>query len=152
MIDPVVRSVVVGVPPGRAFALFAGRIGAWWPKDKHIGAQPAVDVVLEQGVGGRWFERDAAGHITQWGRVLEWEPPARMLLAWQVTAGWAFDPDFETEVEVRFEPTATGTEVRLTHRGLERYGAAAERMAGLLGGGWPLMLGCYRDLAAGGNQ
>ncbi len=154
MIDPVVRRVVVRAPPARAFALFAGRIGTWWPKDKHIGARPAVDVVLEPGVGGRWFERDADGAETQWGRVLAWEPPTphaegRMLLAWQIGADWRFDPGFETEVELRFTPVADGTEVRLTHRRLERFGAHAERMAGMLGGGWPLMLGCFRDLAGG---
>jgi hypothetical protein len=157
MIAPVVRRVTVPVAPDRAFALFAGRIGAWWPKGKHIGANPAVDVVLEPGVGGRWFERDAEGVATQWGRVLAWEPPTqhaggRLLLAWQITADWTFDPEFETEVEVRFAAADGGTEVRLEHRCLERYGAAAERMAGMLGGGWPLMLDCYRNTVVGGEQ
>jgi len=142
-IAPIVKLVTVPVPPERAFALFTGRIGSWWPFDKTVGKRPAA-IVLEPGAGGRWFERDAEGVETQWGRVLDWAPPARITLAWQLDAGFRFDPDFETEVEISFTACAAGTEVRLEHRCLERFGTAAETMAGKLGGGWPLMLGCYR--------
>ena len=52
-------------------------------------------------------------------------------------AGFAFDPDLITEVEVAFEPEGTGSRVTLTHRHLERFGPSAERIAGQLAGGWP---------------
>jgi hypothetical protein len=59
--------------------------------------------------------------------VLAWEPPVRLLLAWQITAEWRFDPNLLTEVEVRFTADGTGTLVELEHR-LDGYGAAAVQM------------------------
>ena len=136
-IAPIVKSVSVAVPPERAFALFAGDIGRWWAPNMHIAPEPFTEIVIEPRTGGRWFERDAAGAECDWGKVLAWEPPARLLLAWQLDAGFAFDPDLITEVEVAFEPEGTGSRVTLTHRHLERFGPSAERIAGQLAGGWP---------------
>jgi uncharacterized protein YndB with AHSA1/START domain len=63
------------------------------------------------------------------GRVLVWEPPNRLVLTWQITAAWAFDPQFVTEVELRFVPEAPArTRVLLEHRKLEAYAADAEAM------------------------
>jgi len=136
-IAPIVKSVAVAVPPERAFALFAGDIGRWWAPNMHIAPEPFTEIVIEPHAGGRWFERDAAGTECQWGQVLAWEPPGRLLLAWQLGADFAFDLDLVTEVEVTFEPEGTGSRVTLTHRHLERFGPSAERIAGQLAGGWP---------------
>ena len=58
-----------------------------------------------------------------------WEPPTRLLLAWQITAAWQFDPALVTEVEIRFDARERGiTEVNLEHRQLERFGASAASM------------------------
>src|SRR5579872_6101873 len=122
-IAPIVKTLTVQAPPERAFAAFTGRMGAWWPKGQTVGAKPHAEVVMEPRAGGRWFERDAEGAETQWGKVLAWEPPGRVLLAWQLNGQWAFDPDFVTELELTFTPArAGGTEVRLEHRNLERFG------------------------------
>ena len=136
-IAPIVRSVSVAVPPERAFALFAGDIGRWWSPNMHVAPEPFTEIVIEPRAGGRWFERDAAGAERQWGSVLAWEPPERLLLAWQLDASFTFDPDLITEVEVTFEPEAAGSRVTLTHRNLERFGPSTERMVGRLAGGWP---------------
>lgn len=144
-IAPIVRTVIVKAPPDRAFAVFTGSIAKWWPVGQTIGAQPHVDIVLEPRSGGRWFERSADGVETNWGRVLAWEPPSRLLLAWQIGAGFKYDATFETEVELTFVPTDEGTLVTLEHRNLERFGAAAESMATTLGGGWPTFLQLFAD-------
>ena len=136
-IAPIVRSVSVAVPPERAFALFAGDIGRWWSPNMHVAPEPFTEIVIEPRAGGRWFERDAGGAECQWGSVLAWEPPGRLLLAWQLDASFTFDPDLITEVEVTFEPEASGSRVTLTHRNLERFGPSTERMVGRLSGGWP---------------
>jgi uncharacterized protein YndB with AHSA1/START domain len=136
-IAPIVKSVSVAVPPERAFALFAGDIGRWWAPSMHIAPEPFTEIVIEPHAGGRWFERDAAGAECEWGKVLAWEPPGRLLLAWQLDAGFAFDPALITEVEVVFEPEGTGSRVTLTHRNLERFGPSAEKIASQLAGGWP---------------
>ena len=147
-IAPIVRSVRTKAPPERAFQLFATRIADWWPKGRTIGAQPHVTIEIEPHPGGRWYERDAEGHETRWGTVKAYEPPVRLLLAWQIKPDWTFDPDFATEVEVTFAPAEDGgTLVTLEHRHLERFGAAAQDQAEKLGGGWPKFLGLFADFA-----
>ena len=94
-------------PPPRAFALFTQERGKWWKAgiDKH----PFTDIVMEPHPGGRWFERSADGVETDWGRVLAWEPPGRLLLAWHLNAKPEFDARFLTEVEIVFAAANAGT-------------------------------------------
>jgi uncharacterized protein YndB with AHSA1/START domain len=146
-IAPVIKTVDVRCPPARAFELFTGRMAAWWPATHHIGGASFAAIVIEPLAGGRWFERDAAGVETQWGKVLAWGPPGRVLLAWQLNADWKYDPDLETELEITFAPVGAGTRVRLEHRNLERFGDSAERIAEMLRGGWPTIAEGFASFA-----
>jgi glutathione S-transferase len=107
-IAPIVQSVTVAVLPDRAFTLFTGSMGCWWKRGMTIGAKPHEEVVIEPHPGGRWFERDEDGAETDWGKVLAWEPPGRVLLGWQIDATFKHDPDLTTEVEVTFAPPRKG--------------------------------------------
>lgn len=126
-VEPVRKSVVVNTSPERAFEIFTARMTNWWSKSFTINRSPIKEVVVEPRVGGRWFERGEDGGECQWGRVLAWEPASRVVLTWQITATWAYDPDLKTEVEVRFVPEDAKTRVELEHR-LEGYGNAATDM------------------------
>lgn len=100
-------------------------MGTWWPlaHDK-IGKAQAVDAVVEPRVGGRWYERGEDGSTCDWVRVLSWEPHTRLVLSWDITADWQYDPNLGTEIELRFIPEGKdGTRVELEHRRLHRYGA-----------------------------
>lgn len=142
-IKPVVKSVSVRASPERAFEAFTASMAKWWPASHHIGAAPFETVVLEPRVGGRWYERAADGVETNWGKVLDWDPPRRFVLAWQISAEWAYDPNLQSEVEVAFAPQADGTTtVTLEHRRLELFGARAQAMADAFDGGW---LGIMQD-------
>jgi len=145
------QSVVVDAPPERAFAVFTAGMTSWWPIESHsIGTKPMTAAVMEPRTGGRWFERAADGSECDWGRVLAWEPPHRVVLAWQISSDWQADPDIHTEVEVRFHPEdAERTRVELEHRGLESYGPRAEEMRGIFGsdGGWRGLLGRFAETA-----
>jgi DNA-binding transcriptional ArsR family regulator len=138
----VVKTVRVNAPLAVAFDVFIGQ--RWWPVQTHHLAQPAgTEVVLEPFAGGRWFERGADGAETDWGIVLAWQPPHRILLTFQVSPGWTYedDPGRAAQIEVTFTPEAPEvTRVDLTHRHLERYDAQAERMRRILDekGGEPL--------------
>jgi uncharacterized protein YndB with AHSA1/START domain len=99
------------------------------------------------GAGGRWFERDADGGETLWGKVLEWDPPHRLVLGWQLTASFEYDPHFLNEVELAFEAAGEGTRVTLTHHNLQRFGDRAAEMAPSLGEGWAMLLGRFEALA-----
>ena len=143
-IAPVTQSVEVRASPARAFELFTGEMGRWWPKKKTIAPNPFAEIVMEPRAGGRWYERDEEGNETQWGRVLAWEPPGRVLLGWQINSQWHYDPDFLTEVELSFAALAGGgTRVTLEHRNLERFGKDAEAHAAMLRGGWPAIVGLF---------
>jgi uncharacterized protein YndB with AHSA1/START domain len=121
-IAPVRRAVRTKAPPARAFEIFTGQIGRWWPQGRTVGARPHVDLIIEPHEGGRWYERDAEGVETQWGKVLVWAPPSRLVLAWQLDADHRYDPRLDTEVEITFAPAESGgTEVTLEHRNLERF-------------------------------
>jgi uncharacterized protein YndB with AHSA1/START domain len=147
-IAPIVRTVVVKAKPARAFELFAHHMEQWWPKGRTIGKSPHVAIVAEPMPGGRWFERDAEGVETQWGKVLAWEPPSRLLLGWQINSQWVYDSSFVTEVELTFVPAeGGGTLVRLEHRNLERFGADAAKHAERLRGGWPFYVGEFSKYA-----
>jgi len=137
-IAPIIRTVQVTAEPARAFELFATRMGDWWPKGGTVGKKHHVAVVIEPRDGGRWYERDEDGVEAQWGKVLAWEPPGRLLLGWQLDRTFAYDPDFVTEVELTFAPAeGGGTLVTLEHRNLERFGANAASHAEKLRNGWP---------------
>jgi uncharacterized protein YndB with AHSA1/START domain len=147
-IAPIVCKVTVNASPERAFKIFTSQITAWWPSDKTVGAKPPVAIVIEPKVGGRWFERDADGTETNWGKVLTWEPPSRTILGWQLNSRFEYDSSFLTELELTFTPTeGDKTLVVLEHRNLERYGADAERLKGQLGGGWPTFLSRFAAAA-----
>lgn len=144
-IAPVRHAVHVKAPPARAFDLFTTHIGLWWPAGRTPAQNPHVAVVIEPHANGRWFERDADGNETEWGKVLTWEPPSRLILGWQLN--WRpghmceYDPDLVTEVELRFEPGPTGgTLVTLEHRNLERFATDAPARARAIDGGWSARL------------
>lgn len=138
-IAPVTRSIRVKATPEKAFKFFTENLGKWWPSNFSIGSSPMQDAILEAGTGGRWYEVGQDGSTCQWGEVLAWNPPSRLVLAWRITAGWQFDPDLLTEVDVTFSDVGNGeTEVTLEHRKLENYGNAAAEIVGIFAspGGW----------------
>ena len=128
--DRVVRkSVIVGVDAATAFDVFTNGLDRWWLRSHHIGSAEMVEAVLEPWDGGRWFERDADGNECDWGYVLAYEPPHRLVLAWQIDANWRHDPSLVTEVEVNFVPRdASTTAVEVEHRHLDRFGPDAHQM------------------------
>jgi uncharacterized protein YndB with AHSA1/START domain len=148
----VLRTIDVACSAEHAFGVFTEKQGTWWPlASHHIANKPAETVLIEPRAGGRWFERAADGSECDWGRVLAWEPPHRLLLAWQLTAEWKYDPGFVTEVEVRFVRLGPElTRVELEHRDLERFGPKAEEIRRGVGSdnGWPLMLRAFAAVAA----
>jgi uncharacterized protein YndB with AHSA1/START domain len=119
---PAIRgTVIVNAPPERAFEVFTKSFGSWWPADYHIGQVDMADGVIEPREGGRWYEKGADGSECDWGRVLVWEPPNRLVISWQINGMWQFDDDpaHASEIEVRFSPEGEEqTTVELEHRHL----------------------------------
>ena len=139
-----IRKVLsVNAPPDVAWRVFTEKMGTWWPLGRYkIGKANAVDAILEPRVGGRWYERGEDGSTCDWGRVLAWEPPSRLLLTWDIDASWQFDPKLNTELEVRFIAEGRGTRVELEHRRLDRYGERRDEVRAIFDaeGGWGKLL------------
>ena len=106
--------------------------------------------VIEGWVGGRCYSAQQDGTDCPWGSVLVWEPPQRLVIAWQITHQWGFEPDLAktSEVEVTFTPAGDGmTRVELEHRHFERHGAGGAAMRASVGseGGWGSLMNLYKQ-------
>jgi uncharacterized protein YndB with AHSA1/START domain len=153
-VPPMHGKVVVGVPIEVAFRVFTESLHTWWPPMYHIGQADMAEAVLEGKVGGRWFERGVDGSECDWGRVLVWEPPARLIVTWQINGYWAYDPDPDhaSEIEVRFTPDGAETVVELEHRFLDRLVSGQGIHDGITGGGgWTTMLEMFAGAARDGS-
>src|SRR5258708_531706 len=146
-ITPVRQSVIVPVPADRAFTLFTEGFSTWWP-GHHIGKADLADAVIEPRAGGRWYERGVDGSECDWGSVLVYQPPERLVVTWQLSSAWQYDPDpaHASEVEGRFTETAGRTLGELEHRYPERHGEGAQDLRNGLSspeGGWPAIIELY---------
>jgi hypothetical protein len=148
---PIRRTLKVRASQQKAFDTFVAGMGGWWMKSHTLLGSPQQDVVIEPRAGGRWYEIGEDGSEMNWGKVLAWEAPDRVVLAWQLNAQWTYDPDFETTVEVRFTPDGDHTIVEFEHRDLERFGEKADEIcrddATGIGGGWTALLAGYQSAA-----
>lgn len=147
---PVRKSIFVNAPQDHAFEVFTSGMRRWWPKSHKLSEAELDQQIIEPEQGGRWYQLNVDGTECEVGKVAAWDPPSRILLIWQLNAVWTFDPDLETEVEVRFTPEGSGTRVDLEHRALERLGETAEgfREAIDTPGGWSGLLELYAAEAA----
>ena len=150
-------SVLVAVEPHEAFRVFTEEIDQWWrrgPAYRVAGTRPGV-IHLEPGVGGRLyesFETQGGTRVVATGRVLAWEPPTRLVFE---SRGVNFAPSERTEVEVRFEPSPSGTLVTVTHRGWSairpdhpaRHGLEVPAFVRMLGLWWGELMTSLREHA-----
>jgi uncharacterized protein YndB with AHSA1/START domain len=153
MAAAITRTLQINVPIEKAFQVFTQGMAMWWPPTHHIAKQPFTEIVVEPRIGGRWFERDAEGAECDWGRVLVWEPPKRLIVSWNLQSDWKFDPDLGRASEVALEFISEGpekTRLEFEHRRIERHGADYERVrAGVDSpGGWTMVLAQYATAIA----
>jgi uncharacterized protein YndB with AHSA1/START domain len=123
--EPLELAFTVDCAPEHAFDLWANRTTLWWPKGHSVSADPGLVVTFEPRPGGRIYERTPSGEEHDWGEILAWEPPRRLVYLWHLR----FDRADATEVEITFAPAPEpedGTAVTIVHRGWERLGAVAD--------------------------
>ncbi|HEY0500882.1 MAG TPA: SRPBCC family protein [Kutzneria sp.] len=149
----VVKTVTVQAGQQHAFKVFTAGFATWWPSSHHIGKADMAEAILEQREGGRWYERGVDGSECDWGTVLVYDAPNRVVVSWHLNGEWAYDPDpaKASEVEVRFIAEGPDvTRVELEHRHLERHGGDWEAVARGVGGdgGWAGILRGYSEVAA----
>ena len=101
-------SVEVAVDPKTAFTAFTEELDLWWVRGP-INAYDSgrlAEMRCEPGVGGRILEvyEVERGEGLELARITAWEPGERV--AWKSSLD-------DVSIDVRFEPTAGGTLVRL---------------------------------------
>lgn len=150
VIAPVRHEVLVNAPIERAFRVFTDGFGRWWPKAHTIASFPVERAIIEPWAGGRCFDRGADGRECDWGQVLVWEPPSRLVLAWQVDGNWSYEPEVDnsSRVTVSFAPLGGQTLVTLVHDEFERHLKAGPELAEGVGDGWGSALGQFATEAA----
>src|SRR3990170_2124842 len=124
MIEVVRKTITVDCAVEEAFRVFTADAISWWPVESHSIHETVSEIVFEPEVGGEVYELSTGGEKGHWATVLEWDPPGRVVLAWNI-----LERDIAaTEVEVRFLPEGAGTRVELEHRGWDALdGGAAKR-------------------------
>jgi uncharacterized protein YndB with AHSA1/START domain len=142
VIEVVRKTVTVDCAVEEAFRVFTSDAISWWPMESHSIHQTVSEIVFEPREGGEVYEVSESGERGHWATVLEWDPPARLVLAWNILNAET-EP---TEVEVRFLPEGGGTRVELEHRGWERIAEGVEKR-GNYDTGWDFVLGKYVDRA-----
>lgn len=136
MTAPVRREVLVNASPDRAFELFTGRIGDWWPLAR-FSVFGSGSVAFE---GDRIVERlDEQESV--WGEVTAWTPPGEVAFTWHPGYG----SERATHVRVTFEAQDDRTLVTLAHSGWERM-TDPDASADEYRNGWPGVLSSFQAL------
>ena len=146
--DAIRLTLMVPASAERAFAVFVEGFASWYP-GKYTWSQDVLDVIgIEGREGGRCFERGPEGFWIDWGRVLVWDPPRRLVFSWQISPRRepVPNPEKASEVELRFhEEGPWSTRVGFEHRDFSRHGEGAEGYLEAMGSqqGWPYILERY---------
>ncbi|MEM1301366.1 MAG: metalloregulator ArsR/SmtB family transcription factor [Pseudomonadota bacterium] len=147
--DPIVKTLIVPLPPKRAFEVFTKDLSNWWPVETHSLSAAAKDtprdLTVEADVGGQILETLPDGTQAPWGRITAYDPGERLAMTWHVgrSEGEA------THVDIRFDPVPEGTRVTLIHDGWSVHGAAATSMRANYHAGWDhILTACYGQACA----
>ena len=145
VIEAVRRTVTVDCVVEEAFRVFTADATSWWPVATHsIQGSSVREVVFEGHEGGEVYELSAEGEKGHWATVVTWEPPNRLVLAWNILERDAIP----TEVEIRFLPEGESTRVELEHRGWEAIAEEASSKRDNYDRGWGQVLDVYRERLA----
>ncbi|HEY4225438.1 MAG TPA: SRPBCC domain-containing protein [Pseudolysinimonas sp.] len=132
-VEPLRVSVDVACSVEHAFDVWTSRIASWWPGEHRASSDTTTEVVIEPRLGGRLYERSAAGVELEWGEVTTWEPPTRLGYLWHIRR----DRSDATDVDIRFVGVAPDrTRVEIVHSGWERLGAGGADWRDQNMGGW----------------
>ncbi len=145
--------IEVDVPVDHAFRVFTTEFDRVKPRDHNLRDVDIAETVFETHVGGAVYDRGVDGNVCRWARVLQFEPPTRFVISWDISPRWELetDPGRCSEVEVTFTAlTPARTLVRLEHRHLDRHGIDWEAERDSIAGdqGWPLYLERFTAVAA----
>lgn len=143
-IEPLAFSFELECTADHAFRVWTERVEAWWPPGHTVSGASDVTVVLEPRLGGRLFERTAAGQEHEWGEITRWEPPTRFSYLWFIRR----DRTDATDVDITFTPLpGDRARVDILHTAWERLGAEGPGWRDRNIGGWTGVLPHFVEFA-----
>lgn len=120
--DAIVAEIEISAPPSRVFAALTDpkQLMGWfndtscpiksWQMDARLGG--AYSYATEAGN----FVVNGVSEFKCHGEITEIDPPRLLVYTW--VANWHLDKERKTIVRWELTPTATGTQVKVTHSGL----------------------------------
>lgn len=147
------RQIVVPSAPLEAFRTFTEDLATWWPPEYSWSGDVLEHIGLEPREGGHCYEIGPRAFRCDWGTVLTWDPPVRLILAWQVGMDRVPIPNLAraSEIEVTFTALAdTQTQVDFEHHAFSRHGKRAQAYCRALNApmGWTYILDRYASAVA----
>jgi uncharacterized protein YndB with AHSA1/START domain len=148
-VAPIRREILVAAPADRAFELFTGRIGDWWPLARFSVFGDGTVAFEGTGLGRSIVER-SGDRVSVWAEVTEWDPPGALGFTWHPGT----DPAKATQVRVTFTVEGEQTLVSVEHSGWAVLAdpTLAAAAAQEYGQGWPGVLGGFAALVAAANE
>ena len=141
MSDRVEKSIVVGLPRDLAFTKWVEEVHRWWPAGHRRSGDPSSTVVMEGREEGRFFERCDSGEEFDFGRIVEYRYPERLVLDWFLGSG----PERASKVEICFSSLSEAeTKIEVTHWGPERMDGLWEQLVHKFHKGWDVVLGEFQ--------
>jgi uncharacterized protein YndB with AHSA1/START domain len=132
--DSVISEIEIAAPPARVFSALVEREQAlqWGGGETH----QIIFWEMDARPGGSWRyiakERKHTGtEFDHHGEIIQIDPPRLLEYSW--FANWHPDPAQPTIVRWDLTPTATGTRLKVTHRGLGSMKGLAQGYSQ----GWP---------------
>ena len=146
--DLLTLNQTVDAPPERAFQIFVDGFDGWWPREYTWGRDKLAEIGIEPKMGGRCFERLEDGSEQVWGKVLAFDRPHHIVIAWQISPDRTPEDSDATasRVDVRFSPGPDGkTNVLVVHRDFFRHQGDWEKYRNDMASkkGWPLIIAAY---------
>lgn len=140
MTEPIELEFTVACSPEHAFDVWATKTSLWWPRGHSVSGDAGLTVAFEPRPGGRIYETTSSGVVHDWGEILAWEPPRRLVYLWHIYG----DRSVATEVDIRFTGEGGTTTVTIVHRGWEHLGKAGSDLRRRNSDGWDGVVPPYR--------
>jgi uncharacterized protein YndB with AHSA1/START domain len=143
-LDDLIATTTVPLELDAAFDLFTAGFGTWWPREfSWSGPELLEEIGMQERDGGFVYEQGPGGFHLDFGQILAWTPPRRVLFTWQIGPDRVPVPDRgkASEVDATFGAVDEGTLITVTHGKWERHGEGAEAYREQFADVWPYALG-----------
>lgn len=146
--DSVNRNFDVSASAKEAFETFVNHFSSWWPKEYTWSQDALTSIGITPKQNGLCYEKGPYNFRCDWGRVIEFEPPNKIIFTWQISPERVPVPDPEKAsiVEIKFdEKNAWNTVISFVHRDFSRHGKSGGHYREVMDSaqGWSYILHQY---------